>query len=301
MPTAHITPLPTDQPAYLFRQYSGQHDSQDTFLRIDLRDGEVTCDYNPEIGNSVPASVYHNLVLRFDIPRLATLFANDLLTEALPIAQRILDGSSIGLDHLRSNEVGRLDASAEQASDELVKLIAAYDDDRFSIGVLAAAEWFSVAALPPVTADTTDAELEALAAAQDAEALTCTDAEVTVLTGTLEFLTELRDRARDEVREKLEEVAEQYGELRDRRDNMIRQIHRWNERGDTLRSIGNLADISHTRVDQIIRSGTVVLPAAGGGPGGAGYAPMTLAGHLRRGDGACYSSCPHDSHLRNQS
>lgn len=261
MPAAFITPLPDTEPAYLFRHYHGETSSQETFLSIDLRDGEVTCGYNPEIGNSVPASVYHHAVLRLDLPTvLATEHANALLTEALPIAQRIIDGSSVQMDR-NGNEAGRFDPAGEAAYTDLVKLIATYDDERYSVCPLAAEEYFEENAdcLPAITAGTTDAEITALAEEVARQGYGCTDAAVTVLTGAEEFLTDLRDGHRDDVADRLQQVGKELGELKAERDRLILEIHGWNA-GDSLRSIGVMAGLSHTRVDRIIQAARTPAP-----------------------------------------
>ena len=63
-------------------QYQGQCFPQPAYLELDpMLAGEIvlTADYSGEIGNGVPMSVWHNLILRFGIPSQVTLKALNTL------------------------------------------------------------------------------------------------------------------------------------------------------------------------------------------------------------------------------
>lgn len=297
MPTAYLTKLPASEPAYLWRLYDGESEPQGTYLSVDLEDGEVTCDYNPEIGNAVPASVHHGRTRRFDIPILPTAAANELLEAVLPLAQRMVDGAAIEWDG--HNHVGALNDDAAAAEDEIRALIAGrFDRDDVQLVVYDVEEWFgpddpeilnSAFADYGLTPDTTDAQLDEITARIQREAVDGGDPGATVvLTGVRDRLAARREQRRDDLRRELDQVGVDLAKLTERRDALIRQQVAWNTRYDSLRAIARRAGLSHNRVDQIGKT----IP---GGPNGEGYR-LTVDGHFRKGDGTCYSSCPHDDH-----
>ncbi len=254
MPTATPVLLPTEQPHHLHHRYDGENAQQPCHLAIDLEDGTVTCDWNPERGsNALPAAVYHRRILWLPIPTLLTRYANQLVTEALPYARRILDDATIEWDG--NNHVGRLGDAAAAALEELRKHIAEnYPDDADDLVVHeypAGGQVDDVHDLCndtlELTADTTDADLPA--AAERLEKLLIETAGPTaVVTGALDAVTMFRARLRAEVRAELEEVAAELDRLTRRRDTLIRTVRGW---GDSLRAIAQLADLSHTQVDRI--------------------------------------------------
>lgn len=255
MTTAHLSKLPNG-PGPLFCHYPGQDQPQPCHLAIDLETGEVSCDYNPEIGGGIPARVYHAQILWFTIPNLSGPHANQLLDEALPYAQRILDDAEIVWNG--NNHVGRLGAAGETAREELEEHIAdQYPDAReLTVEGFDAESWF--------TDDEEDAEIlgitdnaggdDVAAAATRLEKLILENVDgPTVVTGAEKAVEDLRDRLRDAVREELEKAAATLDEARTRRNALIRRIYGWNDKEDSLRTIADLADLSHTRVDRIIK------------------------------------------------
>lgn len=69
------------------------------------------------------------------------------------------------------------------------------------------------------------------------------------------YLTELRDRLRETVREELTAAAEALEAAERHRDDLIRRVKSWGVDTDTWRSIGDLAGgISHTTVGRIINA-----------------------------------------------
>jgi hypothetical protein len=253
MLTATAVFLPTDEPHHLFHRYDGQIDPQPCHLTIDLDNGAVTCDWNRENGPAVPASVHHRHVLWLTIPPLVTRYANQLITEALPYAQRILDGSEIVWNG--DNHVGQLNDAASAAVDELEAHIARNyaNDDRTGMVIeqMYAGSWFTDpeqdADTLGVSADTSDADLPAAAARFEKLLRADTDPN-TVIAGTLEAVTRLRDDLRTAMRDELAEVAAELRRLVARRAELIQAARGW---GDSLRAIAGLADLSHNRVDQI--------------------------------------------------
>jgi hypothetical protein len=76
----------------LYHQYPRQSNPQPCYVELDCRTGELTADYNSEIGNAVPASVYHGHTRRWAIPILGADAANELLQAIAPLAERVLAG-----------------------------------------------------------------------------------------------------------------------------------------------------------------------------------------------------------------
>lgn len=117
MKTASIV-FDRTQSAPLYCRYPTQIQSQPAYVSLNLETGEIDADYSGEIGNAVPANVWHGLVRRYPInPQLTGAQVGELLDRLLPTLQRVLDGSSIEWDG--NNYVGRLDENAEAAENEL--------------------------------------------------------------------------------------------------------------------------------------------------------------------------------------
>jgi hypothetical protein len=113
----------------LYCQYPGQTEPQPAYLQID-DDGAITLDYSGEIGNAVPADVWHGLVSRHPISEL--LSADQcaaVLVDAtvVALAARVHAGRSSVWDG--NNYVGRLTDDAEQATEQLDDYLAEIDGD----------------------------------------------------------------------------------------------------------------------------------------------------------------------------
>lgn len=238
----------------LFCQYDGEFQPQPTYLNLDLEDGELFCDYNPNIGGGRSAAEFHQRTLALSIPCLTGRDANALMRDVAPIAQRILDGASIEWNG--SNHVGELNTEAQAAYDELHEAIEALRNDPGleAIQSLDAGDWYDgedPAEELGLTADTTDAELATMETAAEADIKSAAQG-VVVVRGLDRYLSDLRDAKRAEVRDSLEETAEQIDTLTERRNALIRQVKRF---GDSDRAIGALAGLSHTQVQNIVKAG----------------------------------------------
>src|SRR5690606_41610912 len=78
-------------------------------------------DYSGEVGGGVPASVWNGTVRRYSINnQLSADQITDLLTEFLPVFQRVLDGAETKWDG--SNWIGVLSDDAQDAESELESL-----------------------------------------------------------------------------------------------------------------------------------------------------------------------------------
>lgn len=251
------TRLDETNPTTLYRHYAGELESQGCYVSLDLEDGELTADWNGEIGNSVPESVWNGRKLRWGIPCLTSTAANKLLDELAPIAQRILDGATIEWDG--NNNVGQLTEAAQVAAEELAEACAAAcEDGRYArIAEYEAADWYSEGEPPAVTAAMTDDELDALAEQLQADdAGTDTDQTFTdnpgdyvVLTGLDDYLANLRATAREVAEDELQEAAEAVAEATERRDELVAIVSAWRP----SRVVGEMVNLSHTQVQRIVK------------------------------------------------
>jgi hypothetical protein len=240
--------LDTDIPDALYCQYKGQIGAQGTFLFLDLEDGQFTADYEAEIGGAWPANVYHGRAIRFPFPIVPTAAAaNDILNEAAPIAQRILDGAEIEWDG--NNMVGRLNEDADQAAEELNALAEGWEGP--TVEVYDAGDWFSEGDKPAVTASTTEDELNAIAeeVRTESQSMVSSEGNCMVIEGLDEWLHTYREEQRQELREELSEVVERLENDTERRNALIVQLASWK---DSSRSIAEYAGISHTGVQKIV-------------------------------------------------
>lgn len=246
--TVYITPLDEDNPAYLFRRDQGQSEPQPCHIDLDLRDGELTADYNPEVGGdrSMPALVVNGIRRWWGIPCLTAAAANRVMRELTPLAQRVLTGATVDDD----NEGVTLTEDAldaeQQITDWLTSEDVATDDDL--IGEMEAAEWWSEGELPDgLTPDTTDRELERIV---DAEAtdVVAVNPGWTVLTGAVEYLSAVREKMRTDIRDDAEIVATEHARYEVRRNELIGRMRLW---GDSSRDVAAVVGLSHVAVQKI--------------------------------------------------
>jgi hypothetical protein len=256
MTTIKIVEVDESDPTALFCHYP--HESiQPAHIALDLEDGELTADYNPTIGNGIPFTVFHGRTHWIDIPILTAAAANNLLREIEPIAQRILDGSRIKWDG--DNNKGYLNEDATAALDALTERCQpdnpAFDPSDI-IQEYDAGDWYEnddteeVIARLGLTAGTTDAQIDAMAAEETKDAAATSGMAYIILTGADEWLADRREELRDGEREELEEVGEQVETLTARRDVLIARQVGW---GDTLRAVGGRAQLTHVQAGNIAK------------------------------------------------
>lgn len=260
MPTTTVLEiLAVDDPGGLYRQYDNESAPQPCHLSLDIRDGQMSCGYSASTGNSVPMDVYHNLVLEAEIPCLTADAANQLMNEVADLARTVLAGAGVEWDG--NNHVGRLSDSADEAWDEIVEACKAKAEN-YTAGDLVvgytAGEWFVEEELPEmgITAETSDEFLAQAADAQvrDAQTGGAGDFGWVVLDeqDVLEYLTDYRDRLREDVREQLCDVRDQIESATARRNRLVRQIRAWEAAEDTYRALGGMAGVSHTEIGRIV-------------------------------------------------
>ncbi len=179
----------------LYHRYQRQSSPQDCYVELDCERRTLSASPNAEIGNAVPFAVWHHRVLRWSIPVLTDAAANALLDEIAPLAERVCDGYERVWDG--NNHVGRYDADAAQAREQIERLCSDDWDEDQQVSVWDASDWFgglgnreAQAATLGITATTTDAELDAIAERELAEAAA---EDVDVLEGLDRHLAWLRD------------------------------------------------------------------------------------------------------------
>lgn len=188
-----ITINPIADASALFRHYEGEDGPQPVHLEVDITDASVGCYYDAEIGGAVPESVQRRCVLRYRIPCLTAGAAHELMDEALPLVERIVAGATIERDR-DGRQSGVLNGDAAAASGELDILCGEYADDDRQVTEVSAGEWFEAGGLVPITASTSDEQLNALAeqAAQEVRDQGAPGSLV-LLVGAEAYLRQIRD------------------------------------------------------------------------------------------------------------
>tara|TARA_R100000808_G_scaffold19320_1_gene41976 strand:+ start:567 stop:1187 length:621 start_codon:yes stop_codon:yes gene_type:complete len=195
----HITPCEEEDGVLhpLYQKYEQEIEGQPAYVELDVRTGSLYADWDAEVGNGVPADVWHGLRRRYGIINiLTTEEINTLLTELAPIAQRIVDGTDIQSDGLQDRPV--LSEQAQAAEEALTEECDGVQTQ--SNGVVDADEWFGpqedahVHIVPAkVTAESTDEQLSALV--EEAQLDGRTDGWT--ITGLGEYFEERRDYLRE--------------------------------------------------------------------------------------------------------
>ena len=181
----------------LYRKYPQQCEAQDCYVELDCRQEVLSADYNAEIGNGVPMSVWHGNDQRWGIACLNADAANRLLDEITPLAERVCAGYTCEWDG--SNNVASFDTDATAAIEDIAELCRltdeSYAEDRCI--VYTAREWFgqepdayTVKALG-IKLDSTNEEISKIASLTLEDALD--EGLADDIEGIEEYLLELRD------------------------------------------------------------------------------------------------------------
>ena len=100
----------------LHHQYPGQCQPQPAYIELD--DGELTADWSGEIGNAVPAAVWHDRCLRWRVPPETSKKALlAFIRGNIELFERVAAGHSVEGDG--SNHVGQLTEDAVAAQREI--------------------------------------------------------------------------------------------------------------------------------------------------------------------------------------
>lgn len=203
--TVTIREIDPEDTTALYCRYDREQNAQGCFIALNLETGDFWADYDPEIGNGIPESVFHHRTLRWPVPCLTAKAALQLLRDLAPAAERVLAGADIEWNG--SNHVGELTLPAQQAAGEIAergeRLLADAVADSDVIGECEAADWFSYAGRDEIakefgiTAASADEDLDAATARADREALEISTPGPLVMYGTLEYFRDLRDYLRE--------------------------------------------------------------------------------------------------------
>ncbi|WP_331718698.1 helix-turn-helix domain-containing protein [Streptomyces sp. NBC_00212] len=194
-------------PDELYRRYDQESKAQAAYIELDLREGTLLADYNAEVGNATPFSVYYGFERRYSIPALTAEAANRVMREIAPFADRILADWEQDLDRNGNNVVARLGEDAEAAEEEIIKHLGEDDGyDTFGLSTQGfdpsdlVTEWDvdgatngSEAEDYDITADTTDARLDEIEQEILSDLAGCGEGSVIVCPGLDDYLRSLRD------------------------------------------------------------------------------------------------------------
>ena len=168
-----IKHLDRDSRAPLWHRYPGQFQPQWAYLEISPEEPFVSLDTTGEIGNAVPMAVWHNRVLRVDVPANLSWDEIDRLVEGQQVAtliEQIIEGHSVHWDG--SNQVGCLTDDAREALDTLQEyLLGEYQGET---EIWSTEEWlenstcfnngeYRIENVGRVTCESTDEELSGMA------------------------------------------------------------------------------------------------------------------------------------------
>ena len=136
-----------DSKAPVFQQYAGQCQPQPAYIALDA-DGHVSADYNSEIGNAVPCSVWNGLDKRISISPFASgyglqqLFADKAFVNAV---NRYYAGRSTEWDG--NNWTSELSEDAEAALEELEQMCCPYSGGIPTVNIWDAGDWIANSSL----------------------------------------------------------------------------------------------------------------------------------------------------------
>lgn len=191
---------------YDFDSYTGR--ATGAWLWLDCASRKLSCRCASRDRTGMPAGVWHGLTLRWQLPALTADAANALMSDLADAAGRVCDGFERAWDG--HNFVGRYDEDARAAQDEIERAIERREpwSPHEVIEMWDAADWLGAlgslaqqGAELGITADTTDDELDAVAARVEGEA------------------AEDGHRVRD-VEEHLRDIVRQLRDERDERDEV---------------------------------------------------------------------------------
>lgn len=191
-------------PTALYRHYDGQSEAQGAYIELDLREGKLFADYNGDIGNGVPFSVYHGFDRRYSVPVLTADAVNRVVRELAPLANRILaDWEEVWDGRNMVAELGDDAKAAEAEIEERLGLSLGYGDYGFENQGFGdedlVAEWDIDGATNgceaeeySITAETTDERLDEIEAEITRDLAEGSPSEVAVVHGLDEYLRGLR-------------------------------------------------------------------------------------------------------------
>lgn len=206
-----ITILPVEG-TELYCHYPRQSQRQPCYVELDCRTGVLSASYNPEIVGQ-PMHVFNGLAVRWTIPALKTVAANELLTEIKPLAERVVAG--FYSEWSGGNEVGRFNEDAGEACDAIRLLCDRMGGESVEMNVWQASDYFAplgnaleCAQTLGIRRNTSDTELKAIA---EREVETAESNDIDMINGLSEYLEKLRDKVRWAPCAMLAELYEEIG------------------------------------------------------------------------------------------
>lgn len=210
MSATTVRVIECDTPDELHRQYDGEMQPQPCYIELDLREGTLLADWNAEVGNAVPESVYHGFERRYRIPCLTADAANRVMNEIAPLAGRVVAGFEEEWDG--KNMVARLSDDAQNAEDEIETRLGNPTEAGFSDEPNQAFDESDLVAVWDVdgattgdevneygiTATTTDARLTEIEAQIVKEIAEVSGSGVAIVPGLDEYLIDLRNELADD-------------------------------------------------------------------------------------------------------
>ena len=116
-----ITIIPCTGEYPLYQMYPQQCNPQDAYIQLDPDARELSADWNAEVGNAIPMSVYHVRKFRYSVSEyLHASEVTALMEELMPLALRVCNGYSEEWDG--HNLVGALNEDASEAHEEIAEI-----------------------------------------------------------------------------------------------------------------------------------------------------------------------------------
>jgi hypothetical protein len=188
----------------LYLRYRGQHSPQPCYVQLDCEAETLSAEVDGSIGPGTPMRVWHGRAIRWSIPALTESAAEGLLFDLIPLADEVIAGYSCEWDG--SNHVGRLTEAAAEAAEAIRSLCDRNWSESEVLSVWDASDWYAqcgsgayLAGELGVTAETTDAELDAIVEREEDQASPAR------IEGVERFLRDLREELRAETEEETEE------------------------------------------------------------------------------------------------
>lgn len=242
-----MTTLHVEQPGgHLFALDHRTGVQSKVYLMVDLDNAVIATDC--WAGAELPTYVRERRAMWFEVPCLVEAAANRLIAEAVPLAQRMVDGYRF----LNEEGVGQLTDDGEAAARELGALVAehawTFEDE---VASMPAADWFGEEDLPAlakrlgITADSTGDELRGIAAQQEATGAAGWPAGALVIVGLFEHLLSIREELRAREDGELAGLIVQIAKLEQQRNAAVRRRAAW---GRSNRAIASATGITHPTV-----------------------------------------------------
>lgn len=201
----------------LYHRYHSQTSPQNCYIELDLREETLLADYDSEVGNAVPFTVFHGFERRYPIPSLTGSAADELMRQIAPLADRILaDWKQVWNGN---NHVAQLGEDAQAAEEEIAAEIGYDPGDRDTDPADMVTVWDVDGACNGtevedygITANTTDERLDEIEEEIRRSLAEVSDSNVVVLDGVAEYLRDKRNELTVEAFEEATAEAEEAAE-----------------------------------------------------------------------------------------